>query len=86
MNYRKIAVWILILLVTALAAGALHFVDRKPWMGLSSDVNPIGTFHNVEACRLEVGNVGGWCGKDCKNYGAGVIAGCTPLVKVDRAD
>jgi len=35
LNYRKIAVWILILLAIALAAGALHFVDRKPWMGLS---------------------------------------------------
>jgi hypothetical protein len=86
LNYRKIAVWILILLAIALAAGALHFVDRKPWMGLSSDVKPIGKFRNVEACRIEVGKIGGWCGKDCKNYGAGMIADCAPLTKVERVE
>jgi hypothetical protein len=86
MGSRKTAVWIVIVLTGVLATAALRFFSRNPWMGLSQDIRPIGEFHNVEACRLEVGKAGGWCGKDCKIYGPGTVADCQPLVKIERAE
>jgi hypothetical protein len=87
MSDRKTAIWIVIVLTIVLAAAAGIFAVREPWTGISSDtpIAPLGTFRDLDACRVEVGKVGGWCGKSCRTYTPGQIADCAPLIKVERA-
>lgn len=90
MNDRKTAVGILVILlvilvvVVVLGAAGIFFA-HKPWTGLSSSLPTavIGTY-DLEACRVDVGKIGGWCGKECHNYGTGHCADCAPLLKVEQ--
>jgi hypothetical protein len=78
-------VWKWILAIVAIIAVAQIVVGRKHWAGfVSYPIQRVGTFGDLNACRVEVEKVGGWCGKDCKSYGGGLYADCTPLVHVER--
>jgi hypothetical protein len=44
----------------------------------------VGRFRNLEACRVEVGKIGGWCGKNCVRYASDSYADCAPLVPIER--
>jgi flagellar basal body-associated protein FliL len=82
-----IFVIVLVIVVVAVVLGAAGiFATHKSWTGLSATEPPaiIGTYRNLEACRVDVGKVGGWCGKECRNYGAGQFADCAPLTKVEK--
>jgi hypothetical protein len=84
--WKPIVVAIVLALTIAWIVGRAMNSDERPWIGLTSDLplRPVGNFKTLEACRVEVGKAGGWCGKHCKNYRDGSYADCAPLVQVER--
>jgi hypothetical protein len=86
MDNRKTAVGIFVVIVAMVVLGSSAiFMTRKPWTGIQSaqPITIIGTYRNLEACRVDLGKAGGWCGKGCRAYGPGEIADCAPLIKVE---
>jgi len=63
--------------------GGVHlFRPTDTWMGIR-DGEPlveIGTYRTLDACKKAVQKTGGWCGRNCTNYGNGEIANCKPLM------
>jgi hypothetical protein len=59
----------------------------KPWTGITADgdkLKSVGTYRSLDECTKEVEKTGGFCGKDCENYGAGSIANCITNVPIPR--
>jgi hypothetical protein len=72
----------LAVIVVALLVWAMF---PKPWLGFAETNEVIGTYHSFVGCEREVEKLGGWCGKNCSHYGSGVIADCSPLLKISKS-
>jgi hypothetical protein len=80
-------VMVVVVVVVVVVLGAARILAaHKPWTGLSSATPPkvIGAYATAEACRVEVGKVGGWCGKGCRDYGTEQATNFAPLISVER--
>jgi hypothetical protein len=72
---------ILILLVVAVFWA---YPSSKPWAAFGSDAQFIAKYYALEKCQREAGKTGGWCGKNCKDYGNEFTTDCHPLVRVPQ--
>ena len=67
-------------------ACAIGWFLYKPWMSIKvngDNLIQVGNYRSLDACRKDIAKSGGnWCGKACKNYRNGSIAGCKPLIPV----
>jgi hypothetical protein len=63
----------------------IYLLPWQHWTGVTADPHGkvIGHYYSLEACENEVGETGGWCGKSCSEND-GKIAGCSPLIKVEK--
>jgi hypothetical protein len=76
-----------ILISLALICALSWFLLAKNWEGIiyqNGKSIDIGNYHSLEECRADVEKTGGWCGKNCKDYGGGSIANCDPNLPIPK--
>jgi hypothetical protein len=57
------------------------------WSGMTmSDlqITSVHLYRSLELCTKDIQKTGGWCGKNCRDYGRNNIADCKPLVKIEK--
>jgi hypothetical protein len=87
----KINVALIVLAILIVVGAGYLALHRRPdtWMGIRVDGNQsvkIGIYPTQNACKIEVRKVGGGCGRNCRDYGNGLIADCDPLISVSKAE
>src|SRR5450755_4265010 len=76
----------MVFLLVLASTGGCFFVP-KSWTGIRMEgtrSSKVGTYRSLDACRTDVEQTGGSCGKDCREYDAGLIADCNPLVDIPK--
>jgi hypothetical protein len=71
----------------ALAGAVGWFLLTKGRTGLRYDgdhVTRTGTYRSLDACSRDVEKMGGWCGKNCRDYGEGIISDCAPNLAIPK--
>jgi hypothetical protein len=78
----------IIIAILVLAGAFILLRPTDTWIGLRSNgeresTNGV-TYKTLDACKRDMEKVGGWCGRNCQDYGSGLIADCDPVLQVPK--